>query len=622
MEANPLIHIIDDACQVCYACVRACPVKAIQVSEGQKVPKVLPKRCIGCGQCIAACDPGAIVYRDSREEVKRLLTSGAEVVAVIDPAISSEFADVTDYRKFVRMIITLGFRYVNEASFGVDMVAKQYADLFSRSKGKYYISSACPVVVSYIEKYHPDFISNLVPVVSPMIASARMVRKKYGHDTKVVYIGPCIRNKDEALQFEGDSRVDAVLTFTELRQLFQESEINESTLEYSDFNSPFGYKGSLYPLSNGLIYAAEIGEDVLTGNVIMAEGKKDNLAAVESLEKNITFLRYHFNLFFCEGCLMGPGMSPKGDKYMRRSLVVNYANKRLANFNISGWEKNIQEYSQIDLHRDFVRDDQRLEYPGEEKIRNIMRSLDINNPEDEINCSACGYASCKEFAIAIAQGLATPEMCNSFSLRNKQNYIRTLKQTNEKLAQMQDALRESEHMARQEQEAAQEASAMIHAMLQKIPSAVVIVDRNLKILQSNQSFIELIGDDAREINEVIPGLVGADLKSLLPHSIYALFSYVLTSNEEVVNRDIHQDELFVGVSVFPIRATHIVGAVIRDLSMPEVRKEEVVNRVTEVIDKNLALVQQIGFILGEGASETERMLNSIVESYKSGKKKQ
>jgi hypothetical protein len=61
------------------------------------------------------------------------------------------------------------------------------------------------------------------------------------------------------------------------------------------------------------------------------------------------------------------------------------------------------------------------------------------------------------------------------------------------------------------------------------------------------------------------------------------------------------------------------GAIIRDLYSPEVQGEEVISRVSEVIDKNLEMVQQIGFLLGEGASETEQMLNSIIESYKTKK---
>jgi len=158
-------------------------------------------------------------------------------------------------------------------------------------------------------------------------------------------------------------------------------------------------------------------------------------------------------------------------------------------------------------------------------------------------------------------------------------------------------------------------------MLQKLHSSVLIVDENLKIIQANQSFIDLLGDEAREINEVVPGLTGADLKTLLPYNLYNLFTYVLANNEDITNRDITFDERMLNMSVFVIRKAKIVGAVIRDMSVPEVQKEEVVSRLTEVVDKNLHLVQEIGFILGEGAAETERMLNTIIETYKPRKKR-
>lgn len=157
-------------------------------------------------------------------------------------------------------------------------------------------------------------------------------------------------------------------------------------------------------------------------------------------------------------------------------------------------------------------------------------------------------------------------------------------------------------------------------MLQKLPSAVVIVDENLKVIESNQSFINTLGEDAEEINEIIPGLVGADLKTLLPFQFYKLFSAVLTTNENVVNRDVHLGDRLLNVSVFSIKKGKIAGAVLRDMYLPEVRKEEVIHRVTEVIDENLDLVQKIAFLLGEGAAKTERMLNSIIESHKAGKK--
>jgi hypothetical protein len=153
-------------------------------------------------------------------------------------------------------------------------------------------------------------------------------------------------------------------------------------------------------------------------------------------------------------------------------------------------------------------------------------------------------------------------------------------------------------------------------MLEKLPSAVVIVDSNLKILHSNHSFINIIGEDAMAISEIIPGLSGADIKTLVPFNIYNMFSYVLKENEPVVSKDVYFEDSMLNISIFPIRKNKICGAIIRDLYSPEVQGEEVINRVSEVIEKNLAMVQKIGFLLGEGASETEQMLNSIIESYK------
>ena len=285
------------------------------------------------------------------------------------------------------------------------------------------------------------------------------------------------------------------------------------------------------------------------------------------------------------------------------------------------WKNTLAEYADMDLSREFRSDDQRLPIPDKRIIRQILEDIEQNDTND-VGCGACGYANCEDLAIAIAQGLAIPEMCNTYATRNRQNHIQSLKISNEKLAQAQEALQQSERIARKEKEAAREASEIVNSMLQKLPSMIVIIDQNLKVLQANQSFVEMLGEEAKEINEVVPGLAGADLKTLLPYNIYNLFTYVLSNNENITNRDLNHDNKILNISVFVIRKNKIVGAVIRDMSAPEVQKEEVVKRLTEAIDKNLNLVQQIGFILGEGAAETERMLNSIIESYKPVKRKE
>lgn len=616
----PLIEIKKEKCTVCYACVRACPVNAIQVKPNQDFPEVNHDWCIGCGACLNVCSPKAVIYRDSREEVKKILDSSDKVAAIVGPSISGEFDDITDYRKFVQMIRQLGFDYVNEVSFGVDLIAKEYGKLFENYRGKYYVSSICPPIVSLIEKFHPEMIGNLAPITSPMIATAKVVRKIYGKQIKVIFIGPCIAAKNDIKKNKEWSEVDEVLTFIELRQLFEEFNIKENALEFSDFDAPLGYKGSLFPISNGILQAADLDENLLTGNIITAEGKGNILAAIAQFEKSIDFIKQHFNLFYCEGCLMGPGTSRGGKKFIRRTLVTEYANKRLLDFNEKEWKESIKQFIDFDHSRGFASDDQRLPEPSEEEIQEVLKVIGKTDYDDNVGCEACGYKSCKDFAYSVSKGLAKPDMCITFSLKNKQEYIKALKTSNDNLAKIQEALKNSEKNSKTERQKAVEASETITAMMQKLNAGVLIVDHNLKIVQSNESFINILGVEAREINEIIPGLVGADLKTLLPVQFYKMFSYVLTNSEDILNRDVHFGEGLLNVSIFTIRKEKIVGAIVRDMFSPEVRSEEVINRVNDVIDVNLTLVQQIGFLLGEGAANTEKMLNSIIESYKTKKK--
>ncbi|MCP4311610.1 MAG: 4Fe-4S dicluster domain-containing protein [Bacteroidetes bacterium] len=614
MEA--LLKINSDKCTACYACVRACPVKAIRVTNEKVKPEIIPERCIGCGSCAAVCGPGAVEIRDTKEELLELLKQEKKVVAMVDPSIAGEFPDISDYRKFVQMLRELGFSRVHEVAFGVDLVASAYRELFRKSRGKYYIMSNDPVTVSFIEKYSTALIPNLAPILPPVAVSAKVIRKIEEEESCLVYITPLIASKDEIRRFEGESRVDLAITFVELRELFLKADLHETDLEYSDFDAPLGYKGSFFPVANGILQAAGIDEELNTTPVVTVEGESI-LEAIREFEENIGSIKSHFNLFYKE-FLMGRGTSMGGSPLLRRSQLVKYVNHRLKTLDLDEWKESMDQFAGLEIKRKFKSNSQQLPQPDEAMVKQILEEIDQEGTLD-VGCGGCGYSNCTDFATAIAQGLAIPDMCNTFASRNRQDHIQSLKVSNEKLALAQEALKESERAAQKEKEAARESSEIVRRMLHKLPSMVVICDQNLKIIQTNNSFIGLLGEDAREINEVIPGLAGADLKALLPYGFYNLFTYVLTNHESITNRDITHDGKMLNVSIFLIEKGKIVGAVIRDMSAPEVQKEEVVKRLTDVIDNNLSLVQQIGFVLGEGAAETERMLSSIIDSYNQGR---
>jgi len=305
-DRKPIFYINDNKCRNSYSCVRVCPVNAIEVRAQKDHPTIIPDRCIGCGLCFIACSPRAVEFRDSKEQVKKLLASDRKTVALVAPSIASEFDDITDYRKFVSMLRALGFDYVHENSFGVDLIAAEYADLFSKAEGKYYITANCPAIVKLIEKYHPELVPNLAPFVSPMIATAMVVKKIYGEEAATIYIGPCIDNKDEAFLYREGKLVDEILTFLELRELFEEFDIQERMVKMSEFDPPYGHWGALYPLPAGIIQAGGIKRDMVSSSVITASGKEEVFEAINDFSKYIDTIHHHFNLFFCHGCLLGP----------------------------------------------------------------------------------------------------------------------------------------------------------------------------------------------------------------------------------------------------------------------------------------------------------------------------
>ena len=611
---SQLIISSKEKCNLSYTCVRVCPAKAIKIAD--KHAQILADRCIGCGQCVTMCAQEAISYRDGIKSVEELIASGQKVAVICDPAISGEFTDVTDYRKFVAMIREVGFQLVTEMSFGVDLVAYKYKDLVDNFQGKYFISTKCPPVVSYIEKQEPELVDNLAPIVPPYIAMTKVLRKRYGDDIKVVYITSCTAAKDEVKQFYNtDGKVNGVLTFVELRKIFKQRSITENTVEFSEFDPPLGRKGGLFPISHGLFQAVDINQGLLEGDILITEGRTNFLQSIKEF-KSESQLHQHLDLFYCKGCIQGPGATKGGRKFTRRSQVIKYVNKRMKAIDAYQWRLDIEEFKVLDLSRSFKIKDVRLPLPTKEDVDVVLADMGKSKSEDQLGCGACGYPTCREFAVAHLQGLTDYQQCYTYSIKTLRTYVNKVNASNEKYKKSQEALVESEEKARREEGLAREAAETTTAMLNKLRAGVVIVNHDLKVIEANERFVQMLGDDATEIADVIPGLKGAELKSLV--DFHKVFSTVLQSGQDVLDRDVEYGESIFNVSVFTIKRNEIVGGIIRDLITPEVRKEEVIKRAQHVIKENLETVQQIAFLLGESASKTEKTLNSIIEAQQLG----
>ncbi|MFA6481299.1 MAG: [Fe-Fe] hydrogenase large subunit C-terminal domain-containing protein [Bacteroidales bacterium] len=437
-ELKKLVTTIPDRCRVCYTCVRECPAKAIRIVNGQA--EVMHERCIGCGNCVKVCSQNAKSYLNEEKEVLALLKSGQPVVALLAPSFPAEFGELGNPHELVGVLRAIGFKYVCEVAFGADLVAGAVSDIFSNEEHAPVISSDCPAVVYYVRQYHPGLVPSLARIASPMVVMNRVVKRKYGNHVRTVFIGPCISKKAES------EEIDYVITFQELRHILKGKGIKPGQIQPSEFDPPRAGRGLIFPVKRGMLQTINIPEDLFDGNVLVAEGKVNFQAAIDEFEKGV-ISDQHLELLCCEGCLMGPGMSPDGKRYARRALIGNYVRGRIHEQDPEIWKEEIAEYSTIDLSQIFQAVDRRLQLPSPAKIKKVLASIGRRNPQDHLNCGACGYDSCESHAIAIAQGLAEVDMCLPYTIEKMHHSIMELNFSNEKLAKVQQALKHSEKLA-------------------------------------------------------------------------------------------------------------------------------------------------------------------------------
>ncbi|MBP6872664.1 MAG: 4Fe-4S binding protein [Bacteroidales bacterium] len=433
-----LVYTVKDRCRVCYTCVRECPVKAIRIFNGQA--EVIAERCIACGNCVRVCSQDAKVFIDSREQVKIFLKGDRPVYAVIAPSFPAEFREIKDYRVLVGMIKKLGFEKVVEVSFGADMVAMEYNRLLGGNGGKHYISSDCPAIVNYVENYHPDLVPSLAPIVSPMVALCRVIRKKYGEEPLIVFIGPCIAKKAES------DEIDEAITFRELRKLFQEFNVTPEQTQPAEFDEPVSGKGAIFPVSRGLLQTANKNDDLVEGNIMVADGRVNFREAIKEFENGLMNSQ-HLELLCCEGCIMGPGMTYGCKKFEGMALVSEYVREKMQNLDEEKWENQVEEFSGIDFSQQFSRKERTPLQAPKEKVDEVLFKMGKVSEKDQLNCGACGYDTCVDHAIAIVKGLAENEMCLPYAIEKLHSSLKDLNKSNEQLATTQQALRQSEKLA-------------------------------------------------------------------------------------------------------------------------------------------------------------------------------
>ena len=463
----------------------------------------------------------------------------------------------------IRALKMLGFFAVSEMALGAQEVSAGVYGLMQSETRGIWISSACPTVVDFIRKFHPDCLPHVCGVLSPLLAHCKMLRAQYGNDIAVVSIGPCIAEKKEAE--EHPALLDAALTFEDLDFWLAERHIKLSeVVDCADdrFEPEAAEEGALLPIVGGMAPGLTGKLEIDEVGFIALSGMQD----VEQALKDIPAWKREHEVFFemsacAGGCINGP-KAARGASIARRRYEIIRNAKAASEFPRRPSIGIGESYKAAPATRN--------EY-GELQLREALRTVGKYSPEDELNCGGCGYDTCRDFAGALISRNAERMMCATYT---------------RKLAQKK-----------------------ANALLQKMPSAVVIVDDELKIIECNSNFVRLFSSE----DEPAKNLEGRALSAVMPFSY--LFSRVLESSEDIVGHDIRYDRSILTSSVFTIEPNSVMCGIFRDISEPLFQKEQIIDRAREVIQKNLKTVQQIAYLLGENAADSEIILNSIVRSF-------
>ena len=542
----------DARCKDCYKCLRECPVKAIKVVDHHA--KIIDSRCILCGHCTEVCPQNAKSVHTERGEVEKLL-AGGNVIASVAPSFVSSF-DLQDFNVMKLALGRLGFADAEETSIGAREVTAQYKKLLEAHTYKNFITSCCPAVNTLIELYYPKALAYLAPVDTPMIAHAKMIRKRHP-DAKVVFIGPCIAKKREAHE---SGVVDGVLTFEDLAAMFEDKGIVLSEIARLPSKATGGVnRAKYYPISRGIIKSFE---NYIDGYEFVAvDGAEKCKEVLENIE-SISGMFIEMNS--CDSaCVNGPcSLALKAGALKANADIRKYVSRDLAEHSSAPYE----EEKYIDFS--CVHERKRTEdfVPTDRQIAEILAKTGKTKPEDMLNCGACGYNTCYEKAWAVANGYANIDMCVP--------YMRA------------------------------RAESMSYEIIQTSPNGIVLLDNDLNIMEINGKAKELLGIKEYDVKG----------KGIFHYFNPTEFVLAQNDNKNIYNKKVYLEKTgsYIELTIIVLKDNKGTYAVMKDITQ-ETKSEEQLDKVKletlattdEVIKKQMRVAQEIASLLGETTAETK-----------------
>ena len=566
-----IIQFKEVNCKNCYKCIRSCPVKAIAFVNDQA--RIVESECMLCGKCLTECPQNAKSVASETEKVKEFIRKKEKVYVSLAPSFIAAFDHDAEW--LYAALLRLGFTYIEETAIGAQQVSKQYDRLITENKMENIITSCCPSINLLIQKYYPELAGQLAPVVSPMLAHAKMLRETYGPRIRVVFIGPCLSKKDECNDLQNDGMVDAVITFEELAVWLREENIGAGTEFPEEFKRVRELKARLYPVPGGILKTLK----AFRNNhykMISIDGVDRCMKILESI-KNDELRKYFIEMNSCAGgCLAGPCMTHiKGGFLAERERLVDYLKQGAREKTAALTQESLTRNSKIEMKKVFFDLSKKEEMPSEAVIQGILNSIGKFTPDKELNCGACGYPTCRDKAIAVYHNKAQLHMCLPY-MRERAESISNL-------------------------------------IINTTPNAIFALDPELRIQEANSSARKLL-----ELNDT--ELKGKSIFDLLPCED---FRNVIDSRESIYDKKYYYEKYDITVeqSIIFVPEQNVVVAIIKDITGEEKTRrqmqkmrEDNAEIAQKVIEKQMRVAQEIASLLGETTAETKVALTKLKKS--------
>lgn len=426
----PVVRVNKDKCVNCNCCIRVCPAKYCNDGSSGDCIALNPDLCIGCGACVRACTHDARETIDDFDRFLQDVKRHVPMVAIVAPAAAANFPD--QYLHLNSWLKSLGVEAVFDVSFGAELTVKSYLEHIKTNNPELVIAQPCPAIVTYIEIYRPELLPYLAPAHSPMLHTIQMIREFYPQyaNHKIAVISPCLAKKRE---FTETGLGDYNVTMLNITRYLEANRIDLHRFEPVNYDNPPAERAVLFSTPGGLMRTAMREAVGIEENIRKIEGPGvyhylDHLD--DARKKGINPLL--IDCLNCElGCNGGPGTCNQDESQDELESRVERRSRQLREMYHHEQEIRPQFAASEDHNALLHNQIDRFWKPGlyERKYRNLAENNVIRKPTDNdvqriytdelakrcqrdvLNCSACGYHSCKEMATALHNKLSSPELC-------------------------------------------------------------------------------------------------------------------------------------------------------------------------------------------------------------------